>query len=86
MRPSLPLTSTRSGQWKLDCLGLPCPVPVIKTGQAMREVAVGDIVTVLSDDPSVELDLRDWCSANRQVFVDVQNSSGVITTRIQRAH
>jgi len=82
---SLPLTCSDDGSWLLDCLGMLCPVPVIKTGRAMREVPVGAVLTVLADDPGVELDLQDWCSANRQEMVGCQIESGVFTTQIRRA-
>ncbi len=83
-RAPLPLTRTDGTTWLLDCLGMLCPVPVIKTGRAIRAVGVGDRLTVVADDPGVELDLRDWCSANRQEHVSVSTHEGVFTTVIRR--
>jgi len=80
----LPLTRTDDGSWHLDCLGLLCPVPVIKTGRAIRRVDVGDVLTVVADDPGAELDLQDWCSANRHEFLGVHVDADVLTTRIRR--
>lgn len=84
MARELPLSSPEEGRWKLDCLGMLCPVPVVKTGQAIRRIGLGDELTVVADDPGVELDLKDWCDANRQEWIDVALSSGVWTTRIRR--
>jgi tRNA 2-thiouridine synthesizing protein A len=81
----LPLSLLSEGCWKLDCLGMLCPVPVVKTGQAIRRVALGDLLTVVADDPGVELDLKDWCTANRQEWIDVQSTTNTWTTRIRRA-
>ncbi|HCP46046.1 MAG TPA: hypothetical protein DIU15_08400 [Deltaproteobacteria bacterium] len=58
---------------------------MIKTGRAIRLVPIGDLLTVVADDPGVELDLQDWCSANRQEMVGCQIESGVFTTRIRRS-
>ncbi len=85
MARPLPLTQTAAGAWTLDCLGMLCPVPVIKTGQAIRRVDVGDVLTVLADDPGAELDLQDWSSANRHEFLGVEIDGEVLTTRIRRA-
>ena len=83
-RPPLPLTRSEPGSWTLDCLGMLCPVPVSKTGLAMRKIEIGEVLTVLADDPGAELDLKDWCSANRQEWLDLQTSGEVFTTRIRR--
>lgn len=52
----------------LDCLGKKCPVPIIELAKAFPEVPVGDVVTVLSDDPAAEPDLRAWCRMRSQGF------------------
>jgi TusA-related sulfurtransferase len=79
------LTHIADGAWRLDCLGMLCPVPIIKTGRAIRRVDVGDVLTVLADDPGAELDLQDWCAANRHEFLGVDTDGDVLTTRIRRA-
>ena len=45
----------------LDCLGRPCPVPVIELARAILTVPVGAVVEVLTDDPAARLDLPAWC-------------------------
>ncbi|MBJ95999.1 MAG: hypothetical protein CMP23_16165 [Rickettsiales bacterium] len=80
----LPLRKTEAGCWHLDCLGLLCPVPVIKTGRAIRKVEVGEILTVTADDPGAAEDLVDWCNANRHELLDNQQQGEVSTTRIRR--
>ncbi len=85
-RAPLPLTPLSDQTWRLDCLGMLCPVPIIKTGRAMRQVDVGGILVVVADDPGVETDLVDWCDANRQELVSMNTARGVWTTRIRRTH
>ena len=81
---ALPLRALGDGRWHLDCLGLLCPVPIIKTGRAIRKLGLGEVLTVVADDPGVEGDLEDWCTANRQELVDMARHDGVFTTRIRR--
>ena len=45
----------------LDCLGRPCPVPVIELARALLGVEVGQVVEVVSDDPAARLDVPAFC-------------------------
>ena len=83
--PPLPLTRIDDERWRLDCVGLLCPVPVIKAGRAVRVVPVGATLEILADDPGAELDLQDWCSANRHELLGQSAEGDVWTTRIRRA-
>ena len=80
----LPLTQTSDGLWHLNCLGLLCPVPMIKTGRAIRKVALGEVLTVTADDPGAAGDLVDWCYANKQELLTNEDNAGVSTTKIRR--
>ncbi len=53
----------------LDCLGQRCPLPVIKLAKAIPDVAVGEIVRVLADDPAAANDIPAWCRMKGQEFV-----------------
>ena len=47
----------------IDTRGLFCPMPVIKTAEAMRPLAAGGVIEVVSDDPAIEFDLPAWCKS-----------------------
>ena len=53
----------------IDCVGRPCPVPVIELARALPDVAVGEVVTVLADDPAAALDLPAFCRMRGHRFV-----------------
>lgn len=42
---------------RLDVLGFHCPVPVIKTKQALNELDQGDVLEVIADDPETRHDM-----------------------------
>ncbi|HEV8677189.1 MAG TPA: sulfurtransferase TusA family protein [Methylomirabilota bacterium] len=44
----------------VDCLGLFCPMPIVKTREAIRSMAVGEVLEMLSDDPASEADMKSW--------------------------
>ncbi len=52
----------------LDCLGKPCPVPVIELAKALPTVAVGEVLEVLSDDPAAAVDIPAWCRMRGQAY------------------
>lgn len=45
----------------VDALGTWCPVPLRLIERALPRVAPGDCLTVLADDPLIEVDLPAWC-------------------------
>ena len=83
-RTPLPLVEVEPGAWTLNCLGLLCPVPISKTGLAVRRIPKGAVLKIVADDPGVELDLTDWCSANRQELISVEVADGIFTTTLRK--
>ena len=53
----------------VDCLGRPCPVPVIELARAVLTVEPGSVVAVLSDDPAARLDVPVWCRMRGQDYL-----------------
>ena len=62
----------------LDCLGRPCPVPVIELAKALPLVEVGEVVEVLSDDPAAEHDIPAWCRMRGHEYVGAAGVSYVV--------
>ena len=56
----------------LDCIGLYCPMPVLKTRQEMDKLAAGEILEVLSDDPAAEEDLKAWAKRSGQKIINIE--------------
>jgi tRNA 2-thiouridine synthesizing protein A len=73
--PHQPLTpDTRPGgpgsaTLTIDALGKKCPIPIIMLAERIREVAIGEMVEVLADDPAAESDLPAWCRLKSQEHV-----------------
>jgi tRNA 2-thiouridine synthesizing protein A len=61
----------------LDCSGLFCPMPIVKTREAMRELQVGQVLEMLSDDPASEADMRSWTRRTGHELVEV-TKSGIV--------
>lgn len=65
----------------LDTKGLNCPLPVLKARRAMRELADGDVLTVLATDPASYIDFQHFCDTTGHDLVDAQEDKdeGVFT-------
>lgn len=48
----------------LDARRLLCPLPVIRTQNAMKSLLPGDILEVTATDPGVLHDIPAWCRIN----------------------
>jgi tRNA 2-thiouridine synthesizing protein A len=62
----------------LDCLGLLCPLPVIRLAKTLPTVAVGDTITVLADDPAAATDIPAWCRMRSQKLVSAGENQYVV--------
>ena len=60
---------------KLDCIGLYCPTPVLKTRQEMDGLAPGQVLEVLADDPAAEEDLKAWAKRAGQKILKIERTS-----------
>ena len=47
----------------LDYRGLKCPLPVLKARRALAQLAVGDTIQILADDPASPFDMSHFCEA-----------------------
>ena len=59
----------------LDCLGLYCPMPVLKTRQEMDKLAIGEILEVLADDSAAEEDLKAWAKRTGQKILKIEKTN-----------
>jgi tRNA 2-thiouridine synthesizing protein A len=68
----------------LDVKGLRCPMPVLKTGLAIKEMDVGDIVTVHATDPASAIDIRHFCNITENPLIDSSIDGDVYTYVIRK--
>lgn len=54
---------------RIDCTGQRCPLPVLELARRIGDVAVGDTVVVLSDDPAAASDIPAWCRMRGHEYV-----------------
>jgi len=55
----------------LDCLGLYCPMPIIKTAEKIKQMQIGQILEIIADDDGIVEDLPNWCEMTGQEFLGI---------------
>lgn len=61
---------------KLDCFGLLCPMPIVKTAQKVKELKVGEVLEVLATDEGIKTDMPAWCKTTGQEFLGLEENNG----------
>ncbi len=67
----------------LDARGLLCPMPVIRTQNAIRKLQTGDVLTVTCTDPGVLHDIPAWCRINGHKVLGQKQENREIEIRIE---
>jgi len=66
---------------QLDATNLLCPMPVIRTQNAVQELSPGDILEVHCTDPGVLHDIPAWCRINgHEVLEQRREDNRIILT------
>jgi tRNA 2-thiouridine synthesizing protein A len=61
----------------LDCSGLYCPQPIIRTATRIKKMQPGQILEVRATDPGFQIDLPAWCISHQQEFLGIERHNVV---------
>ncbi|RJP30029.1 MAG: sulfurtransferase TusA family protein [Actinobacteria bacterium] len=61
---------------KLDCVGLYCPMPIVKTAREMKELAEGEVLEVVADDKGIKSDMPAWCLKTGNECLGIEEEDG----------
>ena len=70
---------------QLDLQGLACPMPIVKTAQAIRDLQPGDIIEALANDPGSVPDFTAWCQNTHNELLEQTEEAGVFSFLIRKA-
>lgn len=68
----------------LDCIGLLCPLPVLRARKRLLALPAGTILAVQASDPMAAIDLPHFCTEAGHSFLDANEGAGFTTYRIRR--
>jgi len=73
-------------QQNLDCLGEACPVPLIRTQNALSALAVGDVLVVEIDHSCAMKNIPEWCGKEGHNFEIEEVDDGQWEIVIEKTH
>lgn len=69
----------------LDVTGKACPIPVVKTAKAMKQMTTGDVLEVLATDPGVDPDMHAWTKQTGNELVSIVQDGSVFRVLLRKS-
>ena len=70
----------------LDCMGLYCPMPIVKTVEKIKELKQGEVLEVVADDKGIKLDMPAWCEATGHEFLGMEEDGKELKVYVKKTH
>lgn len=68
----------------VDARGLSCPMPIVKTAQAIKTIASGTLLEVVATDPGSVKDFAAWSRTTGHELVEQSVDGGVFRFVLRR--
>ena len=70
----------------LDCMGLYCPMPIVKTAEKIKQLKLGEVLEIVADDKGIKQDMPAWCEDTGHECVGEEEADGEIRVYVKKAH
>src|SRR5262249_33451387 len=70
---------------QIDCTGLFCPMPIVKTREAIKQMVPGQVLEMLSDDPASEADMKSWAQITGNDLLSIDRAAAVFRFLVRKA-
>lgn len=68
---------------ELNCKGLMCPMPIVKTSREAKTMTKGQILKVEATDSSFKPDIEAWCKKTGNLLESLQEKKDVLIAEIK---
>ena len=69
----------------LDCVGLYCPMPIVKTAEKIKELQPGEVLEVIADDKGITKDMPAWCQSTGHEFLGAEQEGEEIKVYVKKS-
>ena len=69
----------------LDCVGLYCPMPIIKTAQKIKELKKGEVLEIVADDKGIKKDMPAWCQSTGNECLGIEEKEGEYRVYVRKS-
>ncbi len=70
----------------LDCSGLLCPMPVVKTKKAIQTMEIGEVLEMIATDPGAMPDMEAWAKQTRHELLESRDEGKSFRFFIKKTH
>jgi len=68
----------------LDCFGLMCPMPIIKTAQAVKKMKKGQVLEIVATDKGIKQDMPAWCKTTGNECLAIEDQGEEIKVYVRK--
>ncbi|MGA9760983.1 MAG: sulfurtransferase TusA family protein [Gaiellaceae bacterium] len=79
------MAETHQEDQTVDARGQLCPMPVVKTAKAMKELAPGQLLKLLATDQGARTDIPAWAETTGNVLVEQHEEDGVLVFLLRKS-
>jgi tRNA 2-thiouridine synthesizing protein A len=69
----------------LDCSGLLCPMPIVKTNKAIKELQSGQVLKVIATDAGYPPDIEAWSRQTGNPLLNSTTDDGKFVVFLQKS-
>jgi len=69
---------------KLDCVGLYCPMPIVKTAEKIKQMKPGQVLEVAADDRGIKQDMPAWCQTTGHECLGIEEEGEEIKVYVKK--
>ncbi|MCD7035942.1 sulfurtransferase TusA family protein [Metabacillus sp. GX 13764] len=69
----------------LDAKGLACPMPIVKTKKAMKDLEAGQVIEVLATDKGSKADMKAWAESTGHHYLGTVEESDVLKHYVRKS-
>ena len=70
---------------ELDCRDLLCPMPIIRTSKALKEIGVGQVLKIVATDAGFPADIQAWAKQTGHRLLGVEQQGNEYVAYVERA-
>lgn len=70
----------------LDCTGLACPMPILKTKKVVDGLQVGQVLKLIATDPGSVSDINAWTRKTGNALLELERTDGKYVFYLQKTH
>ncbi|MBJ8118708.1 MULTISPECIES: sulfurtransferase TusA family protein [Bacillus] len=70
----------------LDCKGLACPMPIVKTKKAMEGLISGQVIEVQATDKGSTIDIQSWANKVGHQYIGTKYEGDLLMHYVRKAH